>query len=192
MLTRDEQHHYWVDGKRVPGVTDVLSSYSAFARMNDDAMEVYRERGKAVHRLCELYDKQTLNVDGLDDVGRAYIYHWQRFLDESAFTPVLIEWMSYSRMYGYAGQLDRYGVRLIKGRERKVLLDIKSGQPERIAGPQTAAYAQLVREEYDDNVDERWCVYLTPSFYKILVYNEASDMKFFSAALTIYNWSNTP
>lgn len=188
MLTRDDKHQYWRGNRRVWGVTEVLSPYSAFARMNDEAMDIYRERGRAVHKLCELYDKQQLNVDQLDDIGRAYIYHWQRFLEESGFTPALIEWMGYSRTYDYAGQLDRYGVRIVKGREKKILLDIKSGQPERIAGPQMAAYAQLVREEFDDNVEERWCVYLTADFYKIVTMNQAADFKFFAAALMIHNW----
>lgn len=190
MLTRDAEHHYFWKGQRVPGVSEVLAPYSEFAKfaVDDERMEQYRERGRAVHSLCELFDRGRLNHAELDDIGKLYVTQWQLFLREVGFTPVLIEHMAYSKSFGFAGQLDRYGVRTVKGKEKKMLVDIKSGVPGRTTGQQTAAYSQLVREDFGENVDERWAVHLTPKFYKIVPYDKAADFKIFASALVIHNW----
>ncbi len=185
----DDQHRYWLGERRVPGVTEVLKPYGAFANMDSARLAPYAARGTAVHKLCELYDLGALNRAGLDELGNQYITQWQRFLAESGFNPLLIEWQAYSTLYGFAGKLDRYGNTTKKGKLQGVVLDIKSGAPDRTAGPQTSAYAQLVRENLDMPVDLRLCVHLTPDNYKIVPLPEAADFKRFCAALTLHTWS---
>lgn len=194
-LRCDADHRYWLglpDGRerQVPGVTEVLKPYSAFAAMDPRALEPYAARGKAVHRLCELHDTAMLQASQLDDLGRAYIAQWQRFLADSRFDAALIEYQAYSRTYDFAGRLDRYGKRPGKrGAILHAVVDIKTGIPDRTAGPQTSAYAQLVRENLSEPVDERFCVYLTSDNYKIVPLSDVLDFKRFCAALTIHNWS---
>ncbi|MHB8406298.1 MAG: PD-(D/E)XK nuclease family protein [Gammaproteobacteria bacterium] len=187
----DDQHRYWLGEHRVPGVTEVLKPYGAFAKMDSAMLAPYAARGTAVHKLCELYDLEQLHRYALNALSIAYITQWRRFMAESGFKPLLIEWQAYSPLFGFAGELDRYGSMMKKGRTQCVVLDIKSGAPDWTAGPQTAAYAQLVRENLEMPVDLRLCVHLTPDNYKIVPLPGAVDFKRFCAALTLHTWNTS-
>lgn len=130
-----KEHTYDVDGVRYPNVTGVLKA----AGLIDDQWftEWNRKLGSCVHEATALYDKGVLDASTLDPVLDPYMEAWQAFRLDSGFIPMLIEEPVANIVHQYAGTLDRFGS--IKG--NPWLIDIKTGQTQRWAALQTAAYA---------------------------------------------------
>ncbi len=130
----EERHEYSNEtGDIVPSVTGIIEI------INPEAKKWYteesRQRGTAVHRACELYDKGSLDFDKLHPVIKPYVRGYITFCQK--FEP---EWEEVEKRFiselGFAGTYDRLGK--LKG-AGKVLADIKTGE-NALAGLQLAGY----------------------------------------------------
>lgn len=123
LVFRESDHSFWLGDRRLPSVTQILKHF--IPRWECD--EWYLERGKAVHKATELYDKGILDPDSVDPQIQGYLDAWVKFRKDYQFKPELIEHQAYHPVYMYAGIIDRIG---ISGEDR-VLLDIKTGEPSK-------------------------------------------------------------
>lgn len=165
----ETKHEYYADGKRVPGVTEILSPITAsgYSKINPAVLEHAAMKGTLVHEWCEMYDYGCADESvpselapycaAYADFIRDYRPKWEK-IEEIVAYYTLDEYGN--KIPYYAGRLDRMG--LIDG--RKSTVDIKA-----ISTPstrthisvccQTAAYAKAIDcYEYA----ERYALYLKP------------------------------
>jgi len=185
MLSFDpDRHRYFWDGVPVPSVTRVLQSTRLvdFSGINAEVLAYARSLGTSVHIATALDDTGDLVPESVPDVVAPYLAAWRRFRAECEFVPDRVEHRIFNHAYRYAGTLDRTG----RMRKTPVLVDVKTGQPTRAAGYQTAAYlAALPRQEWRR---KRFAVHLNPDgTYRLVPYLDRGDLAVFLAALTIHN-----
>lgn len=190
----DLTHTYRVDHAVVPGVTSILdlvpprSTLLQYCRGAE--LEAKRQLGTAVHSACHFYDEGTLDYKTIPIDGPVYPYleGWMRFRSEADYDILDMETLVLHRHMGYAGRFDRMGRR--RGTTRRVLLDIKTGQPSSAcAGPQTAAYVAALLSQQDkwEPID-RMSIHLPgDGTYKEYPHHNRADFDFFKAALFIFN-----
>jgi hypothetical protein len=137
-LTFDgESHTYTIAGRRLMSVTQSLA-------LVDDRWRIdpfYLQRGKFIHRACELYDNGELDESTVDPQIRPYLDAYQKFLSDTGFKQGSIELrLAHPKLF-YAGTLDRIGE--LNGVD--ALIDLKSGVKVRVDELQLAAYWELCR-----------------------------------------------
>lgn len=177
-------HEYRVDGRLLPGVTDVLKGVGIIDMSKPWYTDYERDRGKAIHSACEMLDTPAdgaLDWDSLDEAIVGYVRAWQSFLVESGAKILNVERKLWSPEYGFAGTLDR----VLWWQDARTIVDIKTGQPEKWHALQTAAYQIL-----DGAATERCCVYLRENGkFRVCVHpmkDAANDRARFLAALATY------
>jgi len=180
------EHRYSRAGVEILGVTSVLKE----AGLIDASWytEESRQRGQAVHAMIHLAADGDLHEPSLDPRLLPYLEAYRRFIGETGFIADLIEHRVESRTYGYAGTLDAAGTIDAAG-GTTVVVDYKSGRPERWVGPQLAAYRRALHEQAGYLYRERWAVWLKDDGrYQIFPQRSSDDLRVFLAALTIMNW----
>lgn len=185
MLTFDhDKHEYRWNGKRIPSVTQILDPFVDLSRIPADVLERKRLIGTAVHAAIELDCAGDLDDDSIAPAWSGYFAGWRKFRAESGFTIEHSERQEYSPL-GYAGTLDLMG----ELPKHRALIDAKcttSLYPT--VGPQTAAYAQMVKEPRI----KRYALLLTPDGrYNLEPLSNPNDLAVFNAALTLHQWRNT-
>lgn len=192
------------DGRVVPHVTAILSDVgvatdfdelaSLSARMGR-TIEEARVLGSAVHADCHAYDDDDLDEASVDDRVRPYLDAWKTFRANRGIVPVARatrERLLFHAPYCYAGIMDGLFT-LERDRQRRILIDIKTGDPNNAACHlQTAAYAEAYRSEtHEMQPIERWGVWLRPDRtvpYMVSDYSARfDDFLVFTACLTVYN-----
>jgi hypothetical protein len=167
-------------------VTEILRSAGLinFDMVRPDVMERAQVFGTAVHKATELDDLGVLNMNTVHASIVPYLEAWRAFCKDFnlTFTQDEIEQRLVSEKKNFTGMPDR-----IK-KERKLLLDIKSGS---VIAP--SIYAQLggyqiLAEENNIRIKESLCVQLTAEGYKIYPVNDSSNKAVFLSALNIYNF----
>lgn len=190
MFKFDEPTHtYTLDGVRLPSVSDIIAPLKDFSGIPEKTLEYARDRGKAVHRATELYDKGVTFDLGADaEVIEPYLNGWLKF---RAAHPSLawdrIEVSDYHPTLGYAGTPDRSGW---IGKTR-VHVDIKATAKESPAtGVQLAGYELLDRDvsvDYNRVKVVRWGVrLLKDGTYRKTEYKD--ERVTFRSLLNIYRW----
>jgi len=164
-----DSHAYWLDGERVPSVTEVLAAEGltdyTFCNRQD------RQRGSYVHQICAMLGRAC---DGLKHSPEELISlsQWDpeatredlvpyglacaRFLSETGFWPSHLELPVGSRKWKICGTLDAVG---ICGRERW-LVDYKTGRPLEAAFLQASLYAECLKETAEIEPDKLVVVWL--------------------------------
>lgn len=129
-----EKHEYRHEGKRLISVTQALS-------LVDDRPKDpwYLERGRIVHLITELYDKNELDEESVDPAVAGYFTAYKRFLLETGFVVRLVEHRMADMKWHFAGTMDREG-ELMKC---AAIIDLKSGAPSRVDQLQGSAYHHL-------------------------------------------------
>jgi hypothetical protein len=180
-------HVYRLDGRVVPGVTQILAPLVDYSMVPADVLEVARLRGQWVHAAINAHCRGTLDVDALAPDVRAYVDQYLRFLDESGFVPTASEVRVASPKYGYAGTLDLLG----EFQKGESLLDVKctADLPEAV-GPQTALYAQAYAETFGRPVKRRACLHLFPDRYRVEPLTAALDWTVALSCLNIWRFKN--
>lgn len=188
----DAAHRYTLNGVELPSVTHILNDVlDEYSDIDPETMRRAQERGTAVHKTCELYDKDQLDFESLDPVIAPYLEAYIRFLSETGFNPQVIEQSVNSLKYGYAGTLDRIGAP--KRSKNRWQVDIKTSSAlGKSVGPQTAAYDQAAREggwiEPKEKV-QRFALQLKDDGnYRLVPFDSATDFNVFLSALTIYKF----
>src|SRR3990172_7613970 len=90
---RPEDHSYWLDGARLPGVTEVLKYYGivSFDGAPEATLERARHRGLAVHFLIRLIQEGTLDPTTVAPELDGYAFAYQAFCADTGFLPVVFE-----------------------------------------------------------------------------------------------------
>ena len=114
-LTLDEDHIYRLDGKIIDGLTATIRE----AGLGRNADPWYMERGTAIHKATELWDKGTLDEGTVHPGIQGYLESWKRFRKDQSYTPIEIEYRTYHPELMVGMTIDRI-----------LLLDIKGGVPE--------------------------------------------------------------
>jgi len=184
IVFNSERHEYMVDGILRPSVTEIIR---AAGLMGDTEWftEASRLRGQAVHMACEFLDVDDLDWDTVAPQHVGYVQAWERFKEETMFQPELIEHRVFNEALGYCGTLDRTG----KIGQAKILLDIKTGAPERWHGVQLAAYVACLEKPLSFR---RMTVHLrADGTYSITEYSPAQALELwnvFQSAVNIFNF----
>lgn len=150
VLTFDEDTHTYKYGDRIaPSVTQILGSLGF---IEDEFFTLESQiRGKLVHKITELYDDDSLDMETVDPRLKGYLDAWIAFCNAVSFVPTMIEKRVFNAHLFYAGTLDRKGV---NGKGKSVLLDIKTGVPAIFHAFQLGGYTLC------EDADELLTVYL--------------------------------
>ena len=196
------------DGRKVPHVTEVLGAtgvaddFAELRAISDylgERVELAGARGRAVHADCHAYDDDDLVWETVDPRVLPYVEAWAQCRMDLNLTPVAHarERRVYHPLFCYTGILDGVFERaLASGAVRRILLDLKTGDPDSAAAHlQTAAYEQAwVRTFPHLPIDERWAVQLTPKTrvpYRVRDYTSRpaapQDFGKFLACMTVYH-----
>jgi hypothetical protein len=140
-------HSYYIDDARVPSVTQTLQHLIIdFSKVPQPILLEARDRGSAVHRACEYYNQDDLDVPDFRasfPEYAPYLDAWIKFREESGAEIHFCEHRVYSRQHQYAGTLDCVGV----WNGRGCLIDLKTGSPADVGAQwQTAAYLGALKE----------------------------------------------
>ena len=179
----DEKHEYRINNIVIPGVTSILQA----AGLYDDSFftEESRNRGKYVHKACLYHLQNDLNENTIPDEYRGYIEAFKRFMDESDCKPHLdrCEVPLFHTKECWAGTPDICGTL----NNISMVLDIKTGQQNKTASYQLAAYQILLAVNGYEAIN-RFALYLKSNGrYNLIQHKDRHDKNIFHAALTIFN-----
>lgn len=184
----EETHQYFDDKGRLPSVTEILSgSIPQYTGISEQVLENASARGQAVHRACELYDKNELDYSTLDEQIIPYLEAWISFIKDTGFIVGYSEQIVYSNKFRYAGTLDRIG----KINGESAIVDIKTTAIlSPVTGLQLAGYKQAAIECLEGSGQEkRFAVQLKDNGnYSIKEYTDQSDFNVFLSCLQLYQW----
>ena len=194
MLEFDEsKHEYRLRGKILPSVTQIIKLISPkFEGIPEAVLEYASQRGRAVHKACEIFNNGQEFSEPLDDVIVPYLDAWKRFIDEKHVRIISSEQHMYHPTMHYAGRFDCIG--LIDDEEWT--LDIKAiAKLHAAIGVQLAGYnglrnAHAGKIHCNTHCDfPRAAVQLKPDgTYKFEQYNNRSDFAVFVSCMTVHNF----
>lgn len=197
-VTCDEEHKYWRRMVNVPGVTESLSRTGIAAYPDIPQVINGRNRGRAVHKTIQFYEKGTLDERCLTE---DYLRDWQvggfldgykRFKDAWIAKIVNVELMLFHSLFFYAGQLDLLAITLDG---RLVIFDFKTGAIPWWVVFQTSAYLEaLLNQNKQLQSDQIWhgAVGLNPdgSFDPPRIEQDRRGFGIFQQALNIVHCCN--
>jgi hypothetical protein len=65
LLFVEETHEYFLEGERLPSVSEILAPLKDFSMIPPDVLEAKRQFGTAIHKMVELYLDYDLDEDSL-------------------------------------------------------------------------------------------------------------------------------
>lgn len=132
-----ETHIYKLDGKIIPGVTQIISELLPIQYKSDDW---YLTRGRAVHQAAAFIAK-GIEFDYEDRIA-GQVAAIRKFFDEVKPDVKFVEEVVSSRLYRFAGTLDLAAdLRSLRYQFRDALIDYKSSMSIDRTGLQLAAYS---------------------------------------------------
>jgi hypothetical protein len=195
-----DNHEYKFDGVVKPSVTQILNSVDIpdLSGIPENVLDEAMVRGKAVHFATEIFDLGEYEKYDIDDMCLKCCRQWE-FLRNTILKKhdlkigllnQAIEEPIYSKEYGYCGTPDRcyydYNNRIA------VIIDIKTGITAKQARPQTAAYAQLMKENCGVNFKNifRYSAHLffDKDTGRLEEHKNKCDFNIFLSALNIYKF----
>lgn len=213
-----ERHVYTYQGERVVNTTGLLRRYRISRDWSDipaNVLEEKREIGRAAHIATHYLDEDDLQPGTVAPEVEPYLDAWRTAKRELDFVPFLLETTLVHPLLRYGGTVDRFGI-LRALNPCPSVLDLKTGDPDDAgAGPQTAAYEQLVRACFcplslTDHTRRyippewwlepwtRYSVQLLPTgTYRLCTYTSHRDLQRFMWALSLDaschpSWRNQP
>ena len=178
-----QTHTYTTDGgvvlpyvSRILEVSGIREPYSGPA--------IYGERGRYVHAASELLDQNDLAWDLVVPEWVGYVRAYEKFLAENE-----VEWEGSEEIVfrpgQYAGTLDRRG----KVNRKRVLVDLKTGSPDRSHWIQLAAYNATFPAK--DRSGLRVLYLMKDGRYKMAAQTAEETSRsgaIWEAVLTVYLW----
>ena len=135
---REEDHSYWLDGQRLPSVTEILRPLKDFSAVPSHILQAACDYGTAVHKMVEIYIEGDLHEEALDPglVGPLRAFKGWQQEHSHLVNPVVERPMCHPRL-GFAGTPD-----LIY--DGIVVVDLKTRPADRNTDSlQCAAYQEL-------------------------------------------------
>jgi hypothetical protein len=186
----EEGHKYFVDGKLVPSVTQVLSDLVSYSGIPANVLKTASEKGIAVHRMVELEAKKDL--DRLPEWMEPVLKQWQKFRLDTRFEMIASEKMVYHSKLQYCGTLDLRGIMHCGKLKGHGILDIKrSFLAGPVTGLQTAGYAMAEddADEYDEKIKWRGALKLNENGpYRLEIYDDPTDYATFMACVVRWKY----
>jgi hypothetical protein len=172
------QHQYWVDGKEVLSVTQILKA--AGLMPEEYYSDVAGLRGRQIHSLLQALDEGRLLEIPPESAWARYCHAYSCFLSQSRAKIIEVEKPRFSSAYRFAGTPDR----LIDLGGNIAVLDIKTGGRCDWHRLQTAGYALL----FNPGVS-RFSLYLSANGqYSLAEHCSQKDFSVFLSALTVACW----
>lgn len=167
-------------------VTQVLSPFADFSKVNPAVLAWAAKRGTAVHSACAAH-AQRLPCFGLSEDAEPYFDSFCRWFDRYVRRVLFVECEFSDPTYGIVGHLDLVA-ELIDG--RLVVVDYKTPAAEsRLWRAQIAAYCYLVSPVVPGVVGMALMLSGAGKPAKAITYeHHASDFAAFLAALTAYRY----
>ncbi len=166
-------------------VTTILHAFDhGLDHIDPDVLDRKSKLGTAVHRACELDDEGTLDIETVHALVLPYLEQYRRFRRDTAAEVLANEHIVFNRTHRYIGTNDRL---LRVGAKRRAVCDIKSGMPRVWHRLQTAGYAAAA-ERFDTPVDGRYCLYLTPTTYRLVEHDDQQEKAVFLNLAAAYHW----
>lgn len=178
----DLKHWYYYEGVRLPSVTTILKACGLatnFSTVPPDVLERARQRGVAVHSMCEAIDKGESIPSDLGQFD-GYASAYRSFVADSSYRSIAVEVTLHHPRLRYAGRCDKVGwlngVRALIDAKSSRTMDHKytavqcaayrgawnamnpTEQIGRIAGLQLRPDGQYALTEYD--AEEAWKIFL--------------------------------
>lgn len=191
----DATHTYWVEGQRLPSVTQILEAegfISSYCK-DDEAAEY----GNNVHLMVSLDVHGRLDEDSLDPGLRNPFTGWRLFRGEWPHLSPIKEYVEeplYHHRLLYAGTPD-LPMWMRSGRSRQlVVIDVKTtATPQAHHELQTAAYEPLLRQELKIRPDAttlRAALYLSHKShkYRLIWHENGGDQGVFMGVYNAYRW----
>ena len=154
----DEATHTYKDesGLVYPSVSQILKAVGVINTQfsNENSMNF----GSVLHKTLQLLDEN--NLGEYDMKLRLWVKQYQKFLKEVKPIYDLIEQPLISKLWGFAGTLDRLA--------GNVLVDLKTGNHYPHHELQLSLYAVLVEENYGIKIKEQYALYIWEECYKYL------------------------
>jgi hypothetical protein len=174
----------------IPSVTDIIGRFFPhYAGGNNSTFG--RELGSDIHRAIELDEAGVLDVDSLDDF---VLPRWDAY---TAWREANSEWYTYGveemvchPTLRYAGRIDL----VLRDHDHIMVVDLKSGGPEKHHRLQTAAYRNALLEWADlmtARTVRRGCLYLPRNGEAKLVehHDHELDFRAFAQLRDVYQWT---
>jgi hypothetical protein len=150
-----DKHIYYVNGEKVPSVSDLLKPIDLVALENipPQYLAIASERGTRVHEACEFidlygYDEwlESESDENIDISG--YVDAYVRFKEEIDYTPYNVEEAFFSPTMNVCGTIDR--ICMVNG--NRCIVDLKSGKMITLqrAEAQLSFYKRLWEENHTD------------------------------------------
>lgn len=181
-ISRDQSHIYRINGKRVPGFTEIAR---AIGIIPDNAFytEAGRAEGVALHEWAHFLALGGVPKSEPDERIAGRVSAFRAFLKESRFRFVGGEQMLYHPTLLYCGTPDLWGD--ISG--RMTVIDLKRGGKLPWHPLQTAAYAELLRQSGVD-IRARRCLYLhEDGSYRFDEHKDGADSGCWRAIVCAYH-----
>lgn len=179
-----EKHEYRLGGKLLPSVTQILSIVNDFDSIPRAILENARDRGERLHAAINLFNRDDLDFDSLDNETSDDVHAWARFLRESGAIVIASEQPVVHDTLGYAGTPDV----VLQWGNRIVIPDVKASYAvPRTVGPQTAGYAEAYRATHGRR-PERYCIHIKGGNYTAHRRNDPADWSVFLSCLNVYRF----
>lgn len=180
----EQLHEYRVGGIVTPSVSQILKANGLME--NFRRSETKLSNGTAIHRATELHDLGKLDERSLDPRLKKCLILWDNFKKEIGVS--VIQGVELRVNFGvmYAGTIDRV-LKLRNG--KRMILDLKSGNPQPWAALQTAGYA-LAYDVDGHKEYERCCAKLHWDMDRIIYkpYTDQADFNTFMAMAAVYHY----
>lgn len=180
----ESTHTYWLDGVRVPSITQVLkcATYDEFDHVHPDVLAKKAREGQELARMIEDYAKGRFDVMSYDPVLLGDFDAFEIWHRKTGGQIIESEKIVASVRWQYAGRLDLVydmpGVGMS-------MIDIKRTYAVPASGgPQTAAQALA----YGDENMPRYLLHIKDERCTLVPQPDKADLKVFLAALTVTKW----
>jgi len=178
-----ERHVYSVGNEVLPSITQILrhEGFIDTARYSEQG----RERGTIVHLITHQYDTGELLESEIDPAYLPYLAAYKHWKEDSGFIVRDTEVPRYHKTLRYAGTPDKVGVLS----NSIAIVEVKSGAVEPWITLQTAAQAELVKQDYGITFVRRYGLQLKPNgSYRMEEHTDRQDQGVWLSALACYQW----
>ena len=163
-----ETHTYWLDGKQLPGVTEIVSVYGPDFELDEfeDILGPATERGTVMHDYIyrRFHGEEPEDIE-IPDIYQDYADGVELFLSEHTFIGAMMEHPLGSAHLGFAGTPDYYGW----FDDEPTILDWKfvSQLVKHKVAAQLGGYLQLITEGNQRPVSQLAAVQFLPNTYRL-------------------------
>lgn len=180
----EETHEYFLDGKRLPSVTEIMKFITdrKYDGVTESILDIAKEKGTAVHMSCEVYNKT--GYVGIDEEYAGYLDAYMKWIKDNNIdrTKIESEIMTYNKILKYAGTVDMIY-------DKQIIIDLKtcSECDTKTTAVQISAYREALKLRGYDNLKEAYILWLgKDGNYKYVKLEDKFNI--FLACLTLNNF----